>query len=169
MGAKLTRQTHKIAIQLHLVAERCTTCSSRSRRPVRKLLDTHSYKGGYGLGQEYVQSFGGKNSLYNGHLESRENWRITVRWNDVVKVGRNWLRNLSESEFWCHCRWSPEFCYHWVIVKTLYQHLTAFIILLYQQSWQSSDAVKNSRFLSVDELTVFCLTERTRQATWEGR
>jgi hypothetical protein len=43
MAAKLTRLTHKIAIQLHLVAERCTICSSRSRRPVRKLLDTPSY------------------------------------------------------------------------------------------------------------------------------
>jgi hypothetical protein len=32
-----------IAIQLHLVAESCTICSSRSRRPVRKLLDTPSY------------------------------------------------------------------------------------------------------------------------------
>jgi hypothetical protein len=44
MEAKLTRLTHKIAIQLHLVAESCTICSSHSRRPVRKLLDTHSYK-----------------------------------------------------------------------------------------------------------------------------
>jgi len=43
MAAKLTMLTHKIAIQLHLVAEGCTTCSSRSRRPVRKLLDTPSY------------------------------------------------------------------------------------------------------------------------------
>jgi hypothetical protein len=42
MAAKLTRLTHKIAIQLHLVAESCTICSSRSRRPVRKLLDTLS-------------------------------------------------------------------------------------------------------------------------------
>jgi hypothetical protein len=42
MAAKLTRLTHKIAIQLHLVAESCTICSSRSRRPVQKLLDTHS-------------------------------------------------------------------------------------------------------------------------------
>jgi hypothetical protein len=37
MAAKLTRLTHKIAIQLHLVAESCTICSSRSRWPVRKL------------------------------------------------------------------------------------------------------------------------------------
>jgi hypothetical protein len=37
MAAKLTTLTHKIAIQLCLVAESCTICSSRSRRPVRKL------------------------------------------------------------------------------------------------------------------------------------
>jgi hypothetical protein len=42
MAAKVTRLTHKIAIQLYLVAENCTICSSRSRRPVRKLLDTPS-------------------------------------------------------------------------------------------------------------------------------
>jgi hypothetical protein len=40
MAAKLIRLTHKIAIQLHLVAESSTICSSRSRRPVRKLLNT---------------------------------------------------------------------------------------------------------------------------------
>jgi hypothetical protein len=43
MAAKLTRLTHRIAIQLLLVAERCTICSSRSRRPVRKLLNTPSF------------------------------------------------------------------------------------------------------------------------------
>jgi hypothetical protein len=37
MAAKLTRLTHKIAIQLHLVAENCTICISRSRWPARKL------------------------------------------------------------------------------------------------------------------------------------
>jgi len=42
MEAKLTRLTHKIAIQLHLMAESCNICSSRSKRPVRKLLDTPS-------------------------------------------------------------------------------------------------------------------------------
>jgi len=45
MAAKLTRLTHKIAIQLHLVSESCTICSSRSRRPVRKLLAKPSYYG----------------------------------------------------------------------------------------------------------------------------
>jgi len=39
---KLIRLTHKIATQLHLVAESYTICSSGSRRPVRKLLDTPS-------------------------------------------------------------------------------------------------------------------------------
>jgi hypothetical protein len=42
MAVKLTRLTHRIAIQLHLVAESCTICSSRSSRPVRKLSDTPS-------------------------------------------------------------------------------------------------------------------------------
>jgi hypothetical protein len=42
MATKLTRLTHKIAIQLHLVADSCVICSSRFRRPVRKLLDTPS-------------------------------------------------------------------------------------------------------------------------------
>jgi hypothetical protein len=43
MATKLTRLTHKIAIQLHLVAESSNVFSSRSRWPVRKLLDTPSY------------------------------------------------------------------------------------------------------------------------------
>jgi hypothetical protein len=44
MVVKLTRLTHKIGIQLHLLAESCTICSSLSRRPFRKLLDTPSYE-----------------------------------------------------------------------------------------------------------------------------
>jgi hypothetical protein len=43
MVAKLTRLTHKVAIQLHVVAESCTTYSSSSMWSVRKLLDTSSY------------------------------------------------------------------------------------------------------------------------------
>jgi len=42
MATKVTRLTHKIALQLHLVAESCAICSSCSKRPVRKLLDTSS-------------------------------------------------------------------------------------------------------------------------------
>jgi hypothetical protein len=43
MAAKLIGLTHKIVIQLCLVAESCTIYSFRSRRPVWKLLDTPSY------------------------------------------------------------------------------------------------------------------------------
>jgi len=35
--------THKTVIQLHVVAESWTICSSYSRQPVWKLLDTPSY------------------------------------------------------------------------------------------------------------------------------
>jgi hypothetical protein len=44
MVAKLTRLTHKITIQLHLVAESCTIYSSCPRQPVQKLLDTPLYE-----------------------------------------------------------------------------------------------------------------------------
>jgi len=43
MVAKLTRFTHKIVIQLHLVAESCTICSSHYKWPVWKLTDIPSY------------------------------------------------------------------------------------------------------------------------------
>jgi hypothetical protein len=43
IAAKLTRLTQKIAICQHLVAKSCTICNYRSRRSVRKLLDTLSY------------------------------------------------------------------------------------------------------------------------------
>jgi hypothetical protein len=43
MVAKLIRLTHKIATKLPLVAESYTIRSSRSRWPVRQLLDTSSY------------------------------------------------------------------------------------------------------------------------------
>jgi hypothetical protein len=43
MASKLSRLTYKIAIQLHIVAESCTICGSRSRWWDRKLLDTPSY------------------------------------------------------------------------------------------------------------------------------
>jgi len=41
--AKLTSLTEKIAVQLHLVTESCTICSSCSMRPVQKRLETPSY------------------------------------------------------------------------------------------------------------------------------
>jgi len=45
MAAKLTRMTHRIVTQLHLVAESYTICSSSPMRPFRKLLDITSYVG----------------------------------------------------------------------------------------------------------------------------
>jgi len=42
MVAKFIRLTHKITIQLYLVVQNYTICSSRSGRPVRKLLDIPS-------------------------------------------------------------------------------------------------------------------------------
>jgi len=76
MVAKLIRLTHKIAIQLHLVAESCTICSSRSRRPVRKLLDTLSYAS-YRF---YLPDWGHlpfffkkRSEIWNAHLQ---NWRV---------------------------------------------------------------------------------------------
>jgi len=40
MAAKLTRLSHKVAIQLHLVAESCTICSTCPMWPVWELSDT---------------------------------------------------------------------------------------------------------------------------------
>jgi len=65
MAAKLTRLTHKIAIQLLLVAENCTICGSRSRRPVRKLLDTPPY---------VVLYYGEETWTYTLHLIKNTVW-----------------------------------------------------------------------------------------------
>jgi hypothetical protein len=43
MAANLTWLNTEIYTQMHVVAESCTVCSSSSRRPVRKLLDTPTY------------------------------------------------------------------------------------------------------------------------------
>jgi len=43
MATKLTRLTHKIVMQLYVVAQSYTVCSYGSRRPVRKLLNISSY------------------------------------------------------------------------------------------------------------------------------
>jgi hypothetical protein len=63
MAAKITRLAHKIARQLHLVAESCIICSSRSRRPVRILSDTPLYI------QSCIQKVSGsKCGWVNGYL-----------------------------------------------------------------------------------------------------
>jgi hypothetical protein len=78
MAAKLTRLTHKIAIQLHLVVESCTICRYRSRRPVRKLLDAPSY------------TFVGEDEI---------NWNIILK-NDWRKMLEKMCRKLSHEKKW---------------------------------------------------------------------
>jgi hypothetical protein len=56
MVAKLTRLTHKIAIQLHLVAESCTICSSHSRQPVWKHLVTPLHSNAKGTQISYLNT-----------------------------------------------------------------------------------------------------------------
>jgi hypothetical protein len=68
MAAKLTRLTHKIVIQLHLVAESCTICISRSSRPVRILLDTSSYQK-YSVPQPQT---GGRNNQWTERIQTMD-------------------------------------------------------------------------------------------------
>jgi hypothetical protein len=76
MAAKLTRLTHKIAIQLHLVTKSSTICSSRSRRPVRNILDTPSYvlwnmtqlKSPHSITNQSSHSTSGRNVILNTFL-----------------------------------------------------------------------------------------------------
>jgi hypothetical protein len=84
MATKLTRLTHKIPIQLHLVAESCSICSSSSRRPVRKLLDTPSWsvtctEPCYSHGENQDQWNFPPVSLWWKHRQSRQTkWGVTV-------------------------------------------------------------------------------------------
>jgi len=73
MAAKLTRLTQKIAIQLHLLAESCTICSSCSRRPVRNL-SVHPRKGGWderGLWHSW-KIWEMNTQLWSGNLKERD-------------------------------------------------------------------------------------------------
>jgi len=88
MPAKLTRLTHKIAIQLHVVAESCTFCSSPSRRPVRKLLETPSY-------DEYSSS---RSTVVASRLHQSAPLFVTGLWNQWgMNVGNH--INIQQSEF----------------------------------------------------------------------
>jgi len=86
MAVKLTMLNHKIAIQLQLEAESCTICSSRSRRPVRELLDTPSYKASY--------------LVWNGRP-----WPI---WRPGETEGKHDTLRLNNQY-----RFSPRFCQIW--------------------------------------------------------
>jgi hypothetical protein len=65
MAAKLTRLTHNMVTQLHLVAESCTIRSSHSRLPVRKLLDTPSYNAEKSIVNTEKTEGGGKKTNMN--------------------------------------------------------------------------------------------------------
>jgi hypothetical protein len=88
MAAKLTRLTHKIVIQLHLVAERCTICSSRSRRPVWKLLDTPTYKY-ITLNRRWIAGWRVENVVQKTFLTLfRSCWILFTKWNRVSSVSK---------------------------------------------------------------------------------
>jgi hypothetical protein len=88
MVAKLTRLTQTIAMQLYLVAESCTICSSRFRRPVRKLLDTPLFE--------------------------LRGWLYAVKWAGVEVCGRNIFQGrlyelLRWERHWRHTIYVAEF------------------------------------------------------------
>jgi len=68
MVLKLTRLTHKIAIQLQFVAESSTICSSRSRRPVPKLLYRPSFYKHIHLRKMSVKTVGGPVDIRTGYF-----------------------------------------------------------------------------------------------------
>jgi hypothetical protein len=120
MAAKLTRLTHKIAVQLHLVSESCTICSFRSRGPVRKLLDTStSYlillvwlnQGGRG-GRDMWHAWG-RGEVFIGFLVARPEGKRPLRrprrrLKDNIKMdfreteidGANWIRLAQDRVRW---------------------------------------------------------------------
>jgi hypothetical protein len=102
MAAKLARLTHKIPIPLHLVAENYTICSSRSRRPFRKLLDTPSY---------FVTATDISTDLDGFHLNAMQSeccWVFSVTFSVTVFNNYVWIihllalmglpRNLEETQ-----------------------------------------------------------------------
>jgi hypothetical protein len=117
MVAKLTRLTHKIAIQLHLVADSCTTCSSRCRRPVRKLLVTPSY-----FFSKVTFSTEDFNKVHAGRLTRRHGMKTYGSWGIAPRVltsslcGGKWLashpgrftaRNRAPVIHWIGCWVDP--------------------------------------------------------------
>jgi hypothetical protein len=84
MVEKLTRLTHKIVIQLHLVAESCTICSSRFRRLVRKLLDTPLYSYPY--------------STWNKCISTNKcGFQLNLTYDPYITVG--WLQIMDWNEY----------------------------------------------------------------------
>jgi len=77
MAAKITRLTHKIAIQLHLVGESCTISSFRSRRPVRKLMDTPSHIQRGKIWGQRIESRNTSQSIAEFHNQDKKKKQMT--------------------------------------------------------------------------------------------
>jgi len=89
MATKLTRLSHKIAIQLHLVLDSCTICSSRSRRPVRILLhfSVPSYCSQYTpLYKEILEFYGTEEYVLYLLLNSSMKSACLMKYNAVIEV-----------------------------------------------------------------------------------
>jgi len=88
VAEKFTKLCHKTVIKLHLVAESCTICSSRSRRPVRKLLNTPSYI--FPLTQKSLIP-----------LNCRKMMKLLIYYDNLMIVHSHWPA-FCYSPLWCH-------------------------------------------------------------------
>jgi hypothetical protein len=120
MAAKLTRLTHKIAIKLHLVAERCTICSSPSGRPVRKLLNTLSYENTACVSN-------------NDHSSIWRIWRETIQFSKSSLKPPCWYFRL----FLIFCRRLSE--HLWLII--FFFHI--FMLMPRRKSWNKDLVIKS--------------------------
>jgi hypothetical protein len=94
MAAKFTRLTQKIAIQLHLVAERSNICSSCSRQPVQKLLDTPSYVPGHVSKSTAWKEKGYLfNSIKNTFSGGTGNKKMLWRCSNNGKINSEWFHH----------------------------------------------------------------------------
>jgi hypothetical protein len=109
MVAKLSRLTHKIAIQLHLVAESCTICSYRSRRPIRKLLDTPScvcvcvcvWSGQQSSNEQYAEDGNHNEETERGSAPVPPNVRTTNDTGSKSSLGIQWNKEEVQEVVWC--------------------------------------------------------------------
>jgi hypothetical protein len=101
MVAKVTRLTHKIAIQLQLVAESCTICNSHSKRPVREFLDTPSYYLPIHAKVRVVTSFmfSNQNILFTTHAPSSHHSYLSTLtiYGEAYKLWSSTLCSLLQS------------------------------------------------------------------------
>jgi hypothetical protein len=85
MVAKLTKLTHKIVMQLHLVAQSYTIRSSCSRQPVQKLLDMPSYIHTHRFLHWSLHMWMGHCLVMQASVSSKS-LHITVRWKEYPSV-----------------------------------------------------------------------------------